>query len=127
MKRHGIAKAVGFTLLGLFLLVSAGRITSLQMMERDPDRTLLRIVHSHLELGVREAFDEIITRYMELQPNVVIEQMAVPERVYKVWLDTKLFGGNVPDIVQYIHSNVEEGHLVSYFLPISDLVAEPNP
>jgi hypothetical protein len=40
---------------------------------------------------------------------VKVEHMAVPERVYKVWLDTKLFGGNVPDIVQYIHGNVEEG------------------
>ena len=127
MKRHPIATAVGFTLLGLCLLVSAGRITSLQMMERDPDRTVLRIVHTHLELGVREAFDEIITRYMEMHPKVVIEQMAVPERIYKVWLDTKLFAGNVPDIVHYIHSNIEEGHLVNFFLPIGDLVVEPNP
>ena len=126
MKRHPIATAVGFTLLGLCLLVSAGRITSLQMMERDPDRTVLRIVHTHLELGVREAFDEIITRYMEMHPNVVIVQMAVPERIYKVWLDTKLFGGNVPDIVLYIHGNIEEGHLVNFFLPIGDLIVEPN-
>ena len=127
MKRPVIARAVGFTLLGLCLLFSVGRIISLQMMERDPDRTVLRIVHTHLELGVREAFEEVISRYQEMHPNVEIVQMAVPERIYKVWLDTKLFGGNVPDIVLYIHSNIEEGHLVNYFLPIGDLVVGSNP
>ena len=127
MNRDAITNAVGLALLGLCFLVSVGRVASLQVRERDPDRTLLRIVHTHLELGVREAFDEVIARYMEMHPNVVIEQMAVPERIYKVWLDTKLFAGNVPDIVQYIHGNLEEGHLVNFFLPIGDLVVEPNP
>jgi raffinose/stachyose/melibiose transport system substrate-binding protein len=127
MKRDTISNTIAFTLLGLCFLVSLGRVVLLQMRERDPDRKLLRIAHSHLELGVREAFDEVIALYMATHPGVAIEQMAVPERVYKVWLDTKLFGGNVPDIVQYIHGNVEEGHLVSFFMPLSDLVAEPNP
>ena len=127
MNRDAITNAVGLALLGLCFLVSLVRVASLQMMERDPDRTLLRIVHTHLELGVREAFEEVISRYQEMHPNVEIVQMAVPERIYKVWLDTKLFAGNVPDIVQYIHGNVEEGHLVNYFLPIGGLVVEPNP
>ena len=127
MNRDAITNAVGLALLGLCFLVSLVRVASLQKMERDPERTLLRIVHSHLELGVREAFEEVISRYQEMHPNVEIVQMAVPERIYKVWLDTKLFAGNVPEIVQYIHGNVEEGHLVNFFLPIGDLVVEPNP
>ena len=127
MNRDAITNAVGLALLGLCFLVSVGRVASLQVRERDPDRTLLRIVHTHLELGVREAFEEVISRYQEMHPNVEIVQMAVPERIYKVWLDTKLFAGNVPDIVQYIHGNVEEGHLVNFFLPIGGLVVEPNP
>jgi len=118
---------IGYALFGLFFLVSVARVVSLRLPERDPDRKVLRIVHSHLELGVREAFEEVIGRYTEMHPNVEIEQMAVPDRVYKVWLDTKLFGGNVPDIVHYVPSNIEEGHLVNYFLPIGDLVVEPNP
>jgi raffinose/stachyose/melibiose transport system substrate-binding protein len=122
-----VLNTIGFVLLAGCFVFSFGRVLLMKTREHDPDRTLIRFVHRHLELGVREAFDEVARRYMELHPDVLVEQMAIPERVYNVWLDTKLFAGNVPDIVQYVQGNTQEGHFVNYFLPVSDVVARPNP
>ena len=122
-----ILNLIGFALLAGCFVFSFSRVLFLKARGYDPDRTLLRFVHRHLELGVREAFDKVAQRYMDLHPEVLIEQMAIPEAVYKVWLDTKLFGGNVPDIVQYAEGGTPEGHFVNFFLPLSDLVAQPNP
>ena len=122
-----ILNLIGFALLAGCFVFSFSRVLFLKARGYDPDRTLLRFVHRHLELGVREAFDKVAQRYMDLHPEVLIEQMAIPEAVYNVWLDTKLFGGNVPDIVQYAEGGTPEGHFVNFFLPLSDLVAQPNP
>lgn len=128
----GVTRGRILNLIGLAFLIgcfvfSFGRIFFLKAREYDSERTLIRFVHRHLELGAREAFEEVARRYMEIHPEVLIEQMSVPERVYNIWLDTKLFGGNVPDIVQMHSRSTPEGHFVNFFLPLSDFVGQPNP
>ena len=47
---------------------------------------------------MREAFEAVIERYEALHPNTVVEQMPIPERVYEIWMETKLFGEIAPAV-----------------------------
>lgn len=92
------------------------------------DRTVVRIAHWQVEAGPREAMDALIERYEELNPDIRVQQLAVPGRVYKQWLRTQLIGGNATDIIEF-------GSFIGgvndipprFFDPISRYVEEPNP
>jgi raffinose/stachyose/melibiose transport system substrate-binding protein len=93
-----------------------------------PPRVTLRFAHWQLEAGMREAFDVVARRYMELHPEVRVEQLAVPGAVYKQWLNTQLAGGTVPDLVSFNSADLTlVAQLPRHFEAITRWLEEPNP
>ncbi len=87
----------------------------------------MKVAHTFLEPGVREAFEAVIERYENLHLNITVKQMPIPERVYTIWLETKLFGGIAPDIIFLGPGALGNEDLLGYILPIDRHVEEPNP
>ncbi|EIP98009.1 ABC-type sugar transport system, periplasmic component [Opitutaceae bacterium TAV1] len=91
----------------------------------DPAKTTLRIGHWLLHTGMREAFAEAAAEYQRLHPDVVIEQVAVPIRVWPAWMRTQLVGDTAPDITGLLQANEET--INRYFLPLTRFIDAPNP
>jgi raffinose/stachyose/melibiose transport system substrate-binding protein len=87
---------------------------------------VVRFAHTQLEGEVREAFTEAAKGYMALHPGVVIEQLAIPERIYRQWFTTQLVGDTAPDLLE-LPGDVELEMLARFFTPLSAAVEEPNP
>jgi len=119
-------KVFGIALLVACFAASIHKVFNYHFRAEITGKRILRFAHTHLEPGVREAFDVLASDYMAEHPDVLIEQLTVPERIYKVWVETKLFGGNVPDIVR-LHASVNNDHLLGYFLPLEEHIEVPNP
>jgi ABC-type glycerol-3-phosphate transport system substrate-binding protein len=91
----------------------------------DRTGTVLRIAHTHLETGVREALAAVAAAYEERHPGVTVEQIAVPASHYVAWLRTRLTGESMPDIATFGH--VPEDEFPRYYLPLGPHLDEPNP
>ena len=86
-------------------------------------RVVIRFTHWQIEAGPREAFDAMIKRYEELNPNVRVEQVAVPGNVYNQWLRTQLIGGTASDIIEFgRHMQGMNDVPPRFFAPISEYV-----
>ena len=130
MNRRKRSVLVAFALLGAayaFSLVHVFRLgRSVPFIGKPP--VVIRFVHWQLESGMREAFDLIARRYMELHPEVRVEQFAVPGSVYPQWLRTQLAGDDVPDLVCFNSTDQSQvSQLPRYFQAITRWVNEPNP
>ena len=93
----------------------------------DDKRTVIRFAHWQIETGPRKAFDAMIKRFEELNPQVRVEQVDVPGRFYKQWLRTQLIGGMAPDIVEFGHLFDADDIYPRFLEPISDYMEVPNP
>jgi len=93
----------------------------------DDKRTVIRFSHWQIETGPRKAFDAMIKRFEELNPQVRVEQVDVPGKFYKQWLRTQLIGGTAPDIVEFGHLFDADDIYPRFLEPISDYMEEPNP
>ena len=90
-------------------------------------RTVIRIAHWQIETGPREAVDAMIKRYEELNPQVRVEQVAVPGRIYKQWLRTQLIGGSAPDIIEFGQLFDANDIYPRFLEPISEYMEVANP
>jgi hypothetical protein len=118
---------VGFGLLGITFLWSAQRALRPAAKVAEADgRITIRFAHWQLEGGLRETLDHLSREYERLHPDVRIEQIAVPERVYSQWRTTQLVGGTVPDLVSLGRGMTDET-LARYFVPLTEHVESPNP
>lgn len=114
---------IGFAL--IILVFAWAALLQLRRTAPTSHRTVLRIAHYHLEAGAREAFDRAAADYEALHPDVQVEQIAVPLRLYATWFRTQLVGETVPDIMEIVGNNEE---LMSrHFLPLGAAIREPNP
>ena len=119
--------------LGVIILVLGGftGVCFWQVLARkakvvaNPDQVTIRIAHWLLQSGVRESFDEAAADYHTLHPNVTVEQVAVPIRIWPSWLRTQLVGGTAPDLVGL--RNAKQDTISRYFLPLTRYIEEPNP
>lgn len=95
----------------------------------DESKINLRISHWQLELGYREALQEVIDEYQKLHPNVRIYQVAVSERFYGQVINTNLVGGTAPDLMEMGFSTMaqQDQYLARFFEPMSTHIAKPNP
>jgi multiple sugar transport system substrate-binding protein/raffinose/stachyose/melibiose transport system substrate-binding protein len=91
----------------------------------DSGRVTIRIGHWLLHEGMRESFDEAARAWEALHPDVRVEQVAVPIRIWPAWVRTQLVGGTAPDILGL--NTLNEEFINRYFLPLTDAVAEANP
>ncbi len=96
-----------------------------ERQRQDRGGQVLRIAHTHLETGVREALAAVAAAYEERHPGVAIEQIAVPASHYTAWLRTRLTGESMPDIATF--GNVPEHEFPRYYLPLGPHLDEPNP
>lgn len=129
---------LSFNMLGILLLISVlggslYRVLAIHRELFDPDETIIRIAHWQLELGYRDAMDDVIRMYEQEQAakgkKVRILQMAVTEKVYPQWLNTSLISGEGPDLALTDQSTMvnNEQYLVRYFVPLSQILSKPNP
>jgi len=125
--RERILNGIGIGLLAICFVAALGRI--LWPKERGStgeDVVTIRIAHWQLETGVREALEAMAREYEKLHPDVRIQQIPIPERIYTNWLITQLIGGTAPDIIQ-IGIGMTEERIARFFVPITELVEQPNP
>jgi raffinose/stachyose/melibiose transport system substrate-binding protein len=125
MKREKILHSVGFGLVGLFYLVAVFFVFH-KPSEQNNKQIVIRIAHWQLEDGLRQAFDDVGREFTKLHPNVRIEQLVIPERIFPNWLITQLIGETAPDLIE-IGLGIDDDRLARFFVPLTSLVDEPNP
>ena len=91
-------------------------------------RPVVRLAHWQIEVGPREALEQVAAAYNALNPDVRVEIMAVPGNVYTQWLRTQLTGGLAPDIIEFgFWLQGSRDIPARYFAPITAEVEVPNP
>jgi len=115
---------IGLVALALALLASFGTVATRNVQSLTSDKIEIRVAHSELHTGMREAFEAAIVAYEALHPEVHIVQVNVPSRIYPAWSRTQLVGGMAPDIMPLAGSDLE---IVEFFQPITALTSAPNP
>jgi len=136
-KKHGgvfryfNSAVVGVAFLIVALVISLARVLSIRKELYDPSMAVVRIAHWQLEMGYREALDEIIAEYNRIheKDKVKVVQMAVTEKVFKQWLNTHLIAGTAPDIAEMGMAKMTQtgAYVAKYFMPLTDIIGEPNP
>ncbi|MFH1498891.1 MAG: extracellular solute-binding protein [Verrucomicrobiota bacterium] len=127
MNREKISTYIGLTLLMVCFAIALVQIFSRGQSPSGPDgRKIIRFAHWQLESGLREAMDVLAEEYEQLHPDVDIQQIAIPERIYPQWLRTQLVGGTASDIIE-LGTGMDDEMAARFFLPISQEVEKPNP
>ena len=133
MTKLKLSKELAFNLVGLALLVTAFAFSLSKIGRRtaevlDPNLKIIRFAHWQLEPGVREAFDAVSAEYTKLHPDVRLIQVGVPERAYIQYVSTQLVGGTAPDLIELQpETPLFDLYCARYFVPLSDVVNQPNP
>jgi len=122
---------VGLVMLLVALVLSVSQVLTNHQEMNDPNMTIVNIAHWQLEMGYRSSLQDIIDEYNKIheKDKVKVEQMPVTEKVYKQWLNTHLISGTAPDIAEMGMAKLTQtgGYVAKYFLPLTDLIAQPNP
>ena len=125
---------IGVLLVGAAFIVSMYRVSQIgQQLSEADGTTILRISHWQLELGYRDALDDVIKIYEKEQAakgsKVRVLQMPVTEKVYAPWLNTSLISGQAPDLMLMGFSGLtsNEQYLARYFVPLTQEINKPNP
>ena len=128
MTRAKLAPRLGFGLLITFFVVAAVSVALHGRRAAASGVVTIRFAHWQLESGLRTAYDALAARYMELHPNVRVEQMAIPETVYGSWLLTRLIGRTAPDLIEFGHvpTGVGDELLARNFVPLTAELEKPN-
>lgn len=116
---------LGMSLLAAAFVTAAWRV-AWPSVKRGDDRVVIRIAHWQLEAGIRQGIDEAARAYEAMHPDVRIEQILVPERVYPAWLTTRLVGGTAPEIIE-LAPNYESARVARFFRPLGTETDLPNP
>ncbi len=90
-------------------------------------KVTVRFAHFYLEPGLREAYAQIAADYMRLHPEVEVQQIAVPQRIFNAWAKTQLIGGTAPDLVLVDGGQFTLEDLARHFTPLHEWVESPNP
>jgi len=125
---NGLAVA----LIGAAMVAASWNVLSREVEEWDPDTMVIRVSHTLLDVGLREALDAVAAKYERIQAErgreVDIRFIDVPEQAYAQWARTQLIGGTAPQVIFTGHSNGFDTFLTSrYLVPISEEVEKPNP
>jgi raffinose/stachyose/melibiose transport system substrate-binding protein len=129
MKLRSVLNGIGFSLLAAAFIVSLWRVSTRSAEEARGDIIRIRFAHWQLEAGIEDGFNQLAREYERLHPNVRIEQLRIPERIYANWITTQLVGGTAPDLIQLGGGQfgMTTDRQARYFIPLGDLVDRPNP
>lgn len=125
MKAGAAMQWFGLGLLGVAFALSAARLLVRSAPLGDDGRTL-RFAHWRLEEPTIAALDRLARDYERLHPGWRVEQMAIPLRAWRAWLQTQLVGGTAPDLI-VAGFGVNDETLARHFRPLSEHVDRPNP
>ncbi len=89
-------------------------------------KKVIRLAHWQLELGVRDAIEELAREFEAQNPGVDIVQIPITERAYAQWVTTQLIGRTAPDLIELGMFNVVD-YCGRYFMPLGDIIRKPNP
>jgi len=121
-------KTIGFGLLGagyVFALIWVFTRSAPIVSSRP---VTIRIAHWQIENGPPDGIDAIIKRYEQINPRVKVDQVLIPERVYRQWVRSNLVGGTGPDLIEYgVWLDGMTDIPARYFEPITDAMMRPNP
>lgn len=120
------APLLGLGLLLVVFAVAAARVARPAGGAGADGRVVVRIAHWQLEAGIRQGIDAAARAYEALHPEVRIEQILVPERVYPTWLTTQLIGGTAPEIIELV-PNYDAARVARFFRPLGSEIDLPNP
>ena len=97
LRRWLNAGTVGAVFLTVAVAVSLQHVLTVQKELFDPSMTIVRLAHWQLEMGYRDALQEVIDEYNRLheKDKVKVIQLPVTEKVYEQWLNTHLVSGKI--------------------------------
>jgi raffinose/stachyose/melibiose transport system substrate-binding protein len=116
---------VGLSLLAVLFVISAWRVVVPRSGFFGGDEKVVRFAHYRLERPIIDALDAIARDYERLHPGVRVEQITVPLRGWRAWLNTQLVGEMAPDLVYLYGFSIEM--FPRHFHPLTRAVEEPNP
>lgn len=116
---------VGLALLAALFVVSAWRVVIPRAGVFGGGEKVVRFAHYRLERPTIEALDALARDYEQMHPGVRVEQITVPLRGWRAWLNTQLVGEMAPDLVYLFGFSLEM--YPRHFHPLSAAVNEPNP
>ena len=116
---------IGFSLLALCFAFSISRVVKRKTKELDPDVRYLRLAHNVQEDGMWRGLQAVAKAFAERHPDVVVEQIVVPERVYRSWTNTVLIGEQAPDLM--LNDTVFGEQMIKYFESYNRQMDRPNP
>lgn len=126
MSLEGILQRIGLCLLALAFAIALYRAVTVSFRPAQEEALTLRMGHWRLEEPVQRAFNEIARDYAEIRPGFRLQQVVVPDRIWRFWMRTQLVGESPPDLMNT--GWVMTPDLLSrYFVPLTDYVAQPNP
>ncbi|HBC86635.1 MAG TPA: hypothetical protein DCZ94_06755 [Lentisphaeria bacterium] len=120
---------VNYIGLAILLVCYVGALWNVYKIKEDElilKKKVIRLCHWQLELGIKDALEEMIGRYEKTHPDIKIIQIPVTERAYAQWVTTQLIGRTAPDLVELGFFDVKL-YLGRYFQPITDELRQPNP
>jgi len=126
MNRRRLIRFLGLALLAGCFAVAGWRAIRTETGAGTRGRVHLRLTHDMLHASVREAFAEAIAEYRALHPQVDIEIIEVPSRMFRTWRKTRLVGDTPPDLMR-LGDGLTDEELARYFVPLTDQVQAPNP
>lgn len=129
-QRPGVMAILGIALLLAAFIMSIWRIHRTNVEQYAPGTRVLRMVHWHLESGVRETLEKYIREYEQLRAadgvNVRIVQLPIAERGFMQFVRTNMIGGTLPDLVEWgrFHNPLD---IQRHFVPLTAALSVANP
>lgn len=130
LRRCFSANTIGFAFLIAALGISMYNVLTVNRSLNDPDTVIIRMCHWQLELGFRDALQNVIDEYNMLheKDGVKVVQMPVTEKVYQQWLNVHLISGTAPDLIEKGMAKMAQGEYTArFFVPLGEYIVEPNP
>jgi len=117
---------IGLAILAFCYLGALYNIYKVQGSGFVEGKKVIRLAHWQLELGVRDAIEELAKDFEAQNPGVDIVQIPITERAYAQWVTTQLIGRTAPDLIELGMFNVID-YCGRYFMPLGDIIRKPNP
>ncbi len=129
-KRRKVSNAIGLVVLTAALSWSVAHVGYYSFFAPGTtfgdDKTVVTFAHWQLEGTTVDTINKYCREYMELHPDVVVQQIEVPERGYEQWVKTRLIGNEAPDLIE-IKPWKWQTLINRYFVPLATYIDEPNP